>query len=91
MGQDAGIVRVLWTRAELISLREAIEVTPNFDRRQEAREMLAVALHSPRIVALELEVELAETLVGRLVPANFTTANARAKLLHAIREARGGA
>ena len=91
MGQEAGIVRVSWTRAELIALQEAIEVTPNFDRRQEAREMLAVAVQSPRIVRLELEAALAETLAGRLVPADFTTANARAKLLRAIKNATVGA
>ena len=33
--RPAATVRVQWTRAELLALREAIEVTPNFEGRQD--------------------------------------------------------
>ena len=84
MRQDEGVVRVQWTRTELIALREAIEVTPNFEGRQEAREILRLAVRAPRITALELDSGLAENLSGRLVPVDLATATARAKLLRAV-------
>ena len=84
MRQDEGVVRVLWTRAELIALREAIEVTPNFEGRQEVRDILRVAVRAPRILPLELETTLAEKLSGRLVPVDLATATARSKLLRAV-------
>jgi len=84
MRQHEGAVRVPWTRAELIALREAIEVTPNFEGRQEVRDILRVAVRAPRIVPLELEASLAEKLSGRLVPVDLATATARSKLLRAV-------
>src|SRR5262245_46782932 len=80
-----GAVRVKWTRAELIALREAIEVTPNFDGRQDARDIFRVAVRAPRIGPLELEQGMAERLANRLVPVDLATATARAKLLRAVR------
>jgi hypothetical protein len=80
-----GAVRVQWTRAELIALREAIEITPNFDGRQDARDILRLAVRAPRIHALELEQGMAERLANRLVPVDLATATARAKLLRAVR------
>jgi hypothetical protein len=84
MRQDEGVVRVLWTRAELIALREAVEITPNFEGRQEAREILRVAVRAPRMTELALDADLAERLSGRLVPVDLATATARAKLLRAV-------
>jgi len=84
MRHDEGVVRVLWTRAELIALREAVEITPNFEGRQEAREILRVAVRAPRMTELTLDAELAERLSGRLVPVDLATATARAKLLRAV-------
>jgi hypothetical protein len=80
-----GAVRVLWTRAELIALREAIEVTPNFEGRQDARDILRLAVRAPRVRELELERGMAERLANRLVPVDLATATARAKLLRAVR------
>jgi hypothetical protein len=80
-----GAVRVQWTRAELIALREAIEVTPNFEGRQDARDILRAAVRAPRVPALELEQGMAERLANRLVPVDLATATARAKLLRAVR------
>ena len=84
MAQHADIVSVLWTRAELRALREAIELTPNFSGRQETRSMLGIALRAPRITALELNAELAETLVRRIVPTDSGTVSAHAKLVRAV-------
>jgi hypothetical protein len=80
-----GVVRVRWTRAELTAIREAIEVTPNFEGRLEVREILRNAFRSPRLNDVEFEAGLAERLGGRLVPIDGPTAMARAKLLLAVR------
>ena len=74
-----------WTRAELSAIREAIEITPNFEGRLEARELLRDAFRSPRGGDIVLERSLAERLGSRLVPIDAPTAMARAKLLLAVR------
>lgn len=74
-----------WTRAELTAIREAIEVTPNFEGRLEVREILREAFRSPRQGDIVFEQSLAERLGGRLVPIDGPTAMARAKLLLAVR------
>jgi len=83
--RPAATVRVQWTRTELLALREAIEVTPNFEGRQEVRDFFRVAVRAHRLSALELDRELAERLSNRLVPVDLATATARGKLLHAVR------
>jgi hypothetical protein len=83
--RPAATVRVQWTRAELLALREAIEVTPNFEGRQEVRDLFRIAVRAHRIGAVELDPELAERLSRRLVPVDLATATARGKLLHAVR------
>jgi hypothetical protein len=80
-----GEVRVRWTRAELTAIREALEITPNFEGRLEARELLKNALRSPRHGDITLEQSLAERLGARIVPIDGPTAMARAKLLLAVR------
>jgi len=84
MRPPEGVISVLWTRAELIALREAIEITPNFEVRQEVRDVLKNAVRAPRMKPLELDADLAERLSGRLVPVDLATATARAKLLRAV-------
>ena len=83
--RPAAVVRVRWTRAELLALREAIEVTPNFEGRQEVRDTFRLAVRAHRIGEVELEHEIAERLGNRLVPVDLATATARAKLLRAVR------
>ena len=83
--RPAGVVRVEWTRAELLALREAIEVTPNFEGRQDVRDIFRHAVRAPRIRDVELDGEIAERLSNRLVPVDLATATARAKLLRAVR------
>jgi hypothetical protein len=80
-----GEVRVAWNRAELTAIREALEVTPNFIGRLEARELLRAAHRSPRHKPVEFERPLAEALANRIVPIDQHTAIARAKLLMAVR------
>ncbi len=80
-------MRVRWTRAELTAIREAIEVTPNFEGRLEVRDILRDALRSRSLRPGDITFEygLAERLGGRLVPVDGPTAMARAKLLLAVR------
>ena len=78
-------MRVRWTRAELTAIREALEVTPNFEGRLDAREVLRIALRSPRLRDVTFEPSLAERLGARIVPIDGPTAMARAKLLLAVR------
>ena len=80
-----GEVRVSWNRAELTAIREAIEVTPNFIGRLEARDVVKAALKSPRHKPVDFERPLAEALANRIVPIDQHTAMARAKLLMAVR------
>jgi hypothetical protein len=80
-----GEVRVSWNRAELVAIREAIEITPNFIGRLEAREVLRLAFKARRHGPVEFERSLAETLANRIVPIDQPTAMARAKLLMAVR------
>ena len=83
--RQEGEVRVSWNRAELHAVREAIEVTPNFSGRLEARDVIRAALKSPRHRPVEFERSLAESLANRIVPVDQQTAMARAKLLMAVR------
>lgn len=78
-------MRVSWTRPELIALKEAIEVTPNFEGRQDVREILKAALRAPRLRDVTFERELAQRFANRLVPVDMPTAMGRAKLLTAVR------
>ena len=78
-------MRVTWTRPELIALKEAIEVTPNFEGRQDVREILKKALHAPRLREVTFERDLAQRFANRLVPVDMPTAMARGKLLTVLR------
>jgi hypothetical protein len=80
-----GEVCVSWNRAELHAIREALEVTPNFIGRLDARDVIKAALKSPRHKPVEFERPLAEALANRIVPIDQPTAMARAKLLMAVR------
>ena len=78
-------MRVSWNRAELTAIREALEITPNFIGRLEAREVVRLALRAPRHKPVEFERPLAEALANRIVPVDAPTAMARAKLQMAVR------
>ena len=53
-----GVVRVKWTREELKAVREALEITPNFEGRLEAREVVKVALRTPRMRDVTIDLDL---------------------------------
>lgn len=80
-------MQVRWTRAELVAVREAIEVTPLFEGRADVRKTVRQALRANR-KTVALDPVLAERLSRHLVPVDMPTAIAKVKLLRAVREAR---
>jgi hypothetical protein len=86
MGVDCGTtVTIPWTRAELEAVREAIEVTPCFDGRAEARTVVRDASRARRIEPVVIDLAIAEQLARRMAPSDFTTAMAKVKLQQAVR------
>ena len=82
-----GDLHVRWTRAELVAVREAIEVTPLFEGRADVRETVRRTLRANgRHVVLD--VTLGERLARHLVPIDMQTAIAKVKLLRAVRDVR---
>jgi hypothetical protein len=80
-------LHVRWTRAELVAVRDAVEVTPAFEGRAHVRETIRRTLRqNGRDVTLD--VTLAERLAAHLVPIDMPTAIAKVKLLRAVRDAR---
>ena len=80
-------ITVVWTRAELTAMREALELTPHFHGRLEVRDALRAALrpgHALRPIVLERG--LAERFGARLVTVDLPTALAKVRLLSAIRD-----
>lgn len=84
MGTE-GVMSVKWTRAELVAVREAIELTPLFDGRADVRTTVRNALRANRRVVV-LEREQAERLATHLVPVDMQIAVAKVKLLRALRD-----
>jgi len=80
-----GVMSVKWTRAELVAVREAIELTPLFDGRADVRTTVRNALRANRRVVV-LEREQAERLATHLVPVDMQIAIAKVKLLRALRD-----
>ena len=76
---------VKWTRAEIVAVREAIEVTPLFDGRADVRATIRDALRANRRDVV-LDQPQAERLAAHLVPVDMQTAIAKVKLLRAIRD-----
>ncbi|HET9287279.1 MAG TPA: hypothetical protein VFO26_06945 [Gaiella sp.] len=81
-----GEIRIAWSRAELTALREAVELTPNFEGRIEVRDMLRGAMRA-RNGKVVFERETAERFARRLVAIDLPTALAKVKLLTAIQDA----
>lgn len=76
---------VKWTRAEIVAVREALEVTPLFDGRADVRATVRAALRANRRVVV-FEREQAERLATHLVPVDMHIAIAKVKLLRALRD-----
>ena len=81
-----GEIRIAWSRAELTALREAVELTPNFEGRIEVRDMLRGAMRA-RNGKVVFERETAERFARRLVAIDLPTALAKVKLMSAIQDA----
>ena len=77
---------ITWSRAEVRAVREAVELTPNFEGRLGVRDTFAT--RSPgKEAEVVFEREVAERFARRLVATDLPTALAKVKLLRAIREA----
>jgi len=80
-----GDIRIALSRAQLSALREAVELTPNFEGRLEVRDIMRAAVRK-RAGSVALEREVAERFARRLVAVDLPTALAKAKLLSAIQD-----
>jgi hypothetical protein len=83
--RSEGVMQVKWTRAELVAVREAIEVTPLFEGRADVRTTVRNALRANRRIVV-FEREQAERLATHLVPVDMQIAIAKVKLLRALRD-----
>jgi hypothetical protein len=81
-----GEVRITWSRAEVRAVREAVELTPNFEGRLGVRDVIRTAVRT-RKTEVVIEREVAERFARRLVATDLPTALAKVKLLRAIRTA----
>lgn len=81
----AGEIRIALSRAELIAVREAVELTPNFDGRLEVRDTLRAAVKA-RHKAVALERDVAQRFARRLAAVDLPTALVKVKLLRAIQD-----
>jgi hypothetical protein len=85
--QQREVVSVPWSWPELVAVREAIELTPEFGGREEVRGALAARSPATQHRDVTLDVELAERLAANLIALDLQTVVAKSKLLRALREA----
>ena len=83
-------VSVPWSWPELVAVREAIELTPEFAGRDEIRAALAARSPATQHRNVTLDVDLAERLVANLLALDLQTVVAKSKLLRALREGERG-
>jgi hypothetical protein len=81
-----GDITIGLSRAELTAVREAVELTPNFEGRIDVRDTMRDAMRA-RSRRISLEREVAERFVRRLVATDLPTALVRTKLFRAIQDA----
>jgi hypothetical protein len=79
-------VSVPWSWPELVAVREAIELTPEFTGREDIRAALAARMPATQHRDVTLDVELAERLAANLLALDLQTVVAKSKLLRALRE-----
>ena len=63
--RGSGEIRIALSRAELTAVREAVELTPNFEGRLDVRDTLRAAVKA-RSAGVAIEREVAERFVKRL-------------------------
>jgi hypothetical protein len=83
-------VSVPWSWPELVAVREAIELTPEFAGRDEIRAALAARSPATQHRNVTLDVDLAERLAANLLALDLQTVVAKSKLLRALREGERG-
>ena len=83
-------VSVPWSWPELVAVREAIELTPEFARRDEIRAALAARSPATQHRDVTLDVDLAERLAANLLALDLQTVVAKSKLLRALRDGERG-
>jgi hypothetical protein len=83
--RGSGDIRIALSRAELTAVREAVEVTPNFEGRLDVRDTLRAAVKA-RSAGIAIEREVAERFVKRLAATDLPTALVKVKLLRAIQD-----
>jgi hypothetical protein len=81
-----GDVWVRLSRTELNVMREAVDLTPNFEGRIVVRDVLRTAVRA-RSSGIALEREVAERFMRRLVAVDLPTLLVRTKLVFAIQDA----
>ncbi len=86
MQQQAEEVCVPWSWPELVAVREAIELTPDFSGRDEVRAALALRTPAAQHRDVKLDATLAERLAANLLALDLQTVVAKSKLLRALRE-----
>ena len=88
--RGGGAVRVELTRAELVTLRETIELTPVFSGRDEVRTAIRKVLAETRSRPLPLCVDASSlaALARAIVPLDVPTATLRSKLDRACQRER---
>jgi len=88
----SGVMSVELTRTELVALKEAIELSPVFDGRAQARDAIQDVLRERRSrpAPLCIEQSTLAALVRRIIPIDVPSAALRLKLNRTIeRESRG--
>jgi hypothetical protein len=82
------LMSVELTRADLVALRETIELTPGFEGRVQAREAIRGVLRERRPTLLRIDEAVLAAVAQRIVPIDVTTASLRSKLDRALRSGR---
>jgi hypothetical protein len=80
------MIHVSWSRAELLTVKEAIDLTPYFEGRTEVRDMVRRAVRPGQLGEVSLDRETAERFAGRLVAVDLATSLAKVRLLRALQE-----
>lgn len=80
------MIHVPWSRAELLTVKEAIDLTPYFEGRTEVRDMVRRAVRPGQLGEVSLDRETAERFAGRLVAVDLATSIAKVRLLRALQE-----
>ncbi len=84
------LMSVELTRADLVALRETIELTPGFEGRVQARDAIRGVLRERRPSLLQIDETVLAAVAERIVPIDVPTASLRSKLDRALRSARAG-